>query len=211
MKNRNKKAVITSCVCLLPVLLSIPVYGSLPQQVAIHFNSEGIPDNYVPKILAAFGIPMAAAFLNFLMHTFSDKYTEKTKTPPALTLVLNWIVPFITLLFMPVTLFAALGMEVPVRMLTCVTIGLLFTVIGNFLPKCRQNRIVGIKLPWTLKSEENWKKTHHLAGYFWVIGGVFMIAGGFLDFKAEAVLSVVFLFLLILPMLYSYCLAKKGI
>ena len=33
--------------------------------------------------------------------------------------------------------------------------GLLFIVVGNYLPKCRQSYTIGIKLPWTLASEEN--------------------------------------------------------
>ena len=53
--------------------------------------------------------------------------------------------------------------------------GLVFIIIGNYLPKCKQNYTVGIKLPWTLNSEENWNKTHRLAGYVFMLCGIMQI------------------------------------
>ena len=39
---------------------------------------------------------------------------------------------------------------------TNVLLGIVLIVVGNYLPKCRQNYMIGIKLPWTLDNEENW-------------------------------------------------------
>ena len=38
--------------------------------------------------------------------------------------------------------------------------GLLFMIIGNYLPKVKQNNTIGIRVVWTLQDEENWSATH---------------------------------------------------
>ena len=47
------------------------------------------------------------------------------------------------------------------------------------MPKCRQNYTMGIKLPWTLADEDNWNRTHRMAGYVWTAGGILMLIVGF--------------------------------
>ena len=34
---------------------------------------------------------------------------------------------------------------------------------------------MGIRLPWTLHSADNWNRTHRLAGVLWVAGGLLFI------------------------------------
>ena len=87
--------------------------------------------------------------------------------------------------------------------------GCIFIVIGNYFPKMKQSYTLGIKLPWTLESEENWYRTHRFAGYVFMAGGVFVMLAGFLE-----MIWIAFVTLLVvsaLPTLYSYILYKKGI
>ena len=90
-----------------------------------------------------------------------------------------------------------------------VLVGLLLTVVGNYMPKCKQNYTIGIKIPWTLNSEENWNKTHRFAGWIWTFGGLAIMLTGFVGgvwFFLPVVLVMVFA-----PMIYSYILHRKGI
>ena len=43
---------------------------------------------------------------------------------------------------------------------------LLFIVIGNYLPKIKQNNTIGIRIVWTLQDEENWNATAAIAKEF---------------------------------------------
>ena len=89
-------------------------------------------------------------------------------------------------------------------------VGLLFVVIGNYLPKCKQNYTIGIKIPWTLNSEENWNKTHRFAGFVWVIGGVlFCIMGFVAEELLVFLLPLEVILLACVPTVYSWLLAKK--
>jgi uncharacterized membrane protein len=55
-------------------------------------------------------------------------------------------------------------------------VGMILIVIGNYMPKARQNYTIGIRLPWTLANEENWNRTHRIAGYLWLISGILVVA-----------------------------------
>ena len=84
--------------------------------------------------------------------------------------------------------------------------GLMFLVLGNILPKVRQNNTIGIKIKWTLENEENWNATHRFSGRLWVIGGILCMACALVAESAIAmvVFFVCVLALAILPMGYSY-------
>jgi uncharacterized membrane protein len=96
-----------------------------------------------------------------------------------------------------------------VEVVTPLLIGIIFTIVGNYLPKCRQNYTIGFKIPWTLHSEENWNKTHRLGGIVWTIGGVLTIISTFIGFTA--LLLPIMLAMVFVPMIYSYLLYRKGI
>ena len=49
---------------------------------------------------------------------------------------------------------------------------LLFIVIGNYLPKIKQNNTIGIRIVWTLQDEENWNAAHSFSGRIWGTSGI---------------------------------------
>jgi uncharacterized membrane protein len=72
------------------------------------------------------------------------------------------------------------------------------------------NWFLGIRTPWTLSSDTVWRKTHRTGAWLFVIGGVLMIACGFL--KKTAV-YVVFGFTIglvaVVPIVLSYVLWRR--
>jgi len=69
-KNNAAMFIITSVVCLLPIILSFAVYNELPEQIAVHWDSAGNPDNFLPKALAAFGLPLLFMVVNIFSKIF---------------------------------------------------------------------------------------------------------------------------------------------
>ena len=89
-------------------------------------------------------------------------------------------------------------------------LGILFVIIGNYLPKCKQNHTIGIKIVWTLNNEENWNATHRISGKIWVIGGLCTIVCLFLPIEIVPYLLLpIFLMMIIIPILYSYIYYRK--
>ncbi|MDK6729488.1 SdpI family protein, partial [Aerococcus urinae] len=87
-------------------------------------------------------------------------------------------------------------------------LGVLFIAIGNYMPKTRRNYTVGIRLPWTLDNDDNWIKTHRLAGKIWVIGGLIIFFNSFVQIAVTFVLVFTLIIMIVVPMIYSYWLSK---
>jgi uncharacterized membrane protein len=105
-----------------------------------------------------------------------------------------------------------LGMKVDISFFAMLFTGLMFIVIGNYLPKARQNYTIGIKIPWTLADEENWNRTHRLAGRLWVASGILMVTIGLTRVVAAEWLAGMVLTVALVPCAYSYWLhTGKGL
>lgn len=203
--------IITTLVCLLPMVMSIYFYDRLPEQMPVHWNIQGKPDNYASREFAAFGLPMLMAVLNFITHMILNNDPKKANYSVALKHLSKWLIPILTLLLLPVTILASLGYPIEIQVVVPVIVGIVITVCGNYLPKCKQNYTMGIKLPWTLNSEENWNRTHRMAGYLWTAGGIVLILAALLNLNSLPLLLTVLFCLVAVPTIYSYRLYKKGI
>lgn len=53
------------------------------------------------------------------------------------------------------TYIIALGGNIDITTVIYVMLGVLWILLGNYIPKLGQNYTVGIKVPWTLNSERN--------------------------------------------------------
>lgn len=200
----DRSLVITSVLCLLPMLFAAVVYQDLPEQVAVHWNSAGEPNGYAHKALAAFGLPCFMLAINLICHVAMNSDPKRRGQSKAAVTLGKWCAPVLSLILVPMTLLIALGTNLSIELVVPYLVGLLLIVVGNYLPKCRQNYTVGIKLPWTLHDEDNWDKTHRMAGPLWMAGGAVFILGALLNWS-WLIISVVAAIILV-PMIYSFVL-----
>ena len=205
----NKKLrILTSIVCLIPIIVGFMFYSKMPEQVAIHWGFDGNPDGYASKAVAIVILPLTLFVVNLLLPfllKMDPKYeniSEKTVN------LLLWILPVVSLMASGLTISSALGKEVNVNVFAPLVVGIMFTVIGNYLPKMSQSYTVGIKLPWTLNDEENWNKTHRLAGKLWVACGLLLIIGSFTN-MAMGIMIAMLVVAVIVPTVYSYMQFKN--
>lgn len=209
IKKNLKVLMITSIIILLPMVAGLVLWNRLPEQVPFHWNAAGEVDGWASKAVAVF-VPSAAMLaLQWLcmLVTFADP--KKQNHPEKVKVLVLWLIPIITVFISALMYVSALGGSVRVEMLMPILLGLVFVAIGNYMPKCKQNYTIGIKIPWTLASEENWNRTHRLAGWVWVGGGVVMLLSGFLGiFWLTLVPAII---MAAVPLIYSYILHKKGI
>lgn len=211
MKKNNKTLILTTLLCLLPILLGLALYDRLPEQIAVHWNSAGEPDSYFPKLAAVLGLPGLFAGISLFVNFTLSRDPKAQRQSAVLRNIGLWFIPFLSLLLVPITLFIAMGAQIPIGTIAPLLLGLFLVVIGNYLPKCRQNYTVGIKLPWTLHSEENWNRTHRMAGVLWIAGGFIIAAASLLRVTWLPITVLIALVLVFVPFVYSYLLYKKGI
>ena len=209
MKNK-KMLILTSLVCLLPMIVGAAVYSRLPETLATHWGFGGEPNGWSSRAFAVFGLPAILLAANLLVPFMLRADPKRENMSPALQTVAIWTIPFVSLLACGTTLGYGLGYDVRVEKLIPVLVGVLFVVIGNYLPKTKQSYTMGIRLPWTLSSEENWNRTHRLAGFLWVIGGVYFIVMSFIGWSVIGFLIPLVVMILV-PTVYSYILYRKGI
>ena len=206
----DKLLIISTLICLLPIVLSLAVYDKLPDTMPIHWDVEGNPDGYGSKAFAAIWLPLMMAGLNLITHFGLNTDPKKANSSKILKLIGKLTIPFLSLTLLPITVFAGLGYKIAIEKIVPAFVGLLFIIVGNYLPKSKQNYTVGIKLPWTLDNETNWNKTHRLAGYLWIIGGVVMFVNSFLQIYWTPVFFIIIGSMVFIPALYSYILYRNG-
>ena len=156
----------------------------------------------------------AAAFLLghwlVLLVVFSDRRNRENQSRKAVRLIF-WIMPAVSLLTGGVTALLQRGVQSVSTLSTAMAMGfgLLFIVLGNYMPKFRQNSFMGIRVKWTLESEANWNATHRMGGKVWVAGGFACLAGAMLPIQAMGVVfPVVLVTVALAPIVYSYYYSK---
>lgn len=210
IRNNKLKIILSSVVILLPILIGLILWNELPDKIATHWGFGGEANGWSSKPFAVFFIPafMLAIHLVCLIASSFDKKNEG-QSKKALSLIF-WICPVISLFTNAVIYASAMGISFNMDSLMLTVLGLSFIIIGNYLPKCKQNRTMGIKLKWTLKDEENWNATHRFGGKVWVIGGILLMLCAFLPSAAEPyALLIILSALIIIPIAYSYAYFKN--
>ena len=212
MKKTKLHMILSSIVVLLPVIFVLLFGDRLSAVVPIHFGITGQADNFASMKFAFITIVSILAVLHWLcvFITLKDR-GNKEQNPKILSLVM-WIVPTIALFMSMMMLMTAMGKYDSIFSGICLFLGICLILMGNYLPKCKQNYTIGVKIKWTLESEENWYATHRFTGKLWVIIGILMIAGMLLPEKLfPAVLIALIVLLSVPPAVYSYLYHKKQV
>ena len=209
MKMNKKLLLLTSIVILFPILWGVMIWSQLPNQISIHFNAAGQANNFQSKALAVFGLP----FFLLLVHLFVIFVTARDPKNQTMNekmgKVIYWLTPIVSLSLSYLIYSKALGSTTNPSIFVSALLGLIFVMMGNYMPKLKVNHTVGIRLPWTLQSEDNWHKTHRLAGKLWVLGGLILLIEAGIQFAVPYVMGIVILTIVLIPILYSYQLSRE--
>lgn len=208
-KSTKLTILLTTIISLLPIIIGAILYKELPERMAIHFNTAGKADNYMNKNFVIFGLPTILTVLNLYNQFRLVTDPKKTNYSKVLLYLSQWLIPVVSIGAMSYTFLVGLGKGFNIGNVGAIIVGVLLIILGNYLPKCHFNYTMGIKLPWTLNSEDNWNKTHRLAGFIWVIGGVIILLSAF--WQAEYVTLGVIGTIVFIPMVYSFLLYSRGI
>ena len=212
MKANKKTLIITSIVTILPVLIGIICWNRLPDVMATHFGFNNEANGFSSKAFAVFGLPMILLAVLWVGAFVTAHDPKRQNISPKMFSLMLWIAPVISLVAAATIYPVNLGYELNIAFFSELLSGLMFIIIGNYLPKARQNYTIGIKIPWTLANEENWNRTHRLAGYLWMICGILMILISLTRFVPAEWLIGIFLIMVLVPCIYSFWLhAEKAL
>ena len=217
MKKLNaRKAIfvlsILNCIAVIAVIACC-----MPATVATHFNYKGEADAWGSKWNY-----IMFAFMPLILSVIYEIYRKKSGNAKGNQAIEDKLIPLTSLFFVAlgwlmIPLSDADQMTLQAGSGVFIILGILMIILSNYMGKMRPNRTLGVRIPWTLKNETVWKKTHRLSGFTGVAGGAVLTVSGIIGlfsredaFVFGMVGLVIALILLVgIPMVYSWLLYKK--
>lgn len=209
MKAIPKRTLLVTCIIiLLPMFFGLALWNRLPERMPTHFDLSGTADDYSGRPFAVIGLPLFILAMQLFCAVMLRADPKKQNISEKMAQLILWVCPAVSLFAGLSIYLSALGFAINVSRFGMVFVGLLFIAIGNYLPKCRHNYTVGIRVPWTLDDEDNWNHTHRFAGYVWIIAGVVTLLSVFLSHATVVWVAAIFVASLS-PLVYSFVYAKR--
>lgn len=176
-----KKYGLSIVSILLATILSVVFFPQLPNEIAIHWDAKGVADDFGHKawIFLFPGIMFSLLLLKIFMPKWDPKKENYAKFSKSYHVSTETVMVFLLAVHI-VSLLMNLGYNIQLVFVVYLALGLLFMILGNYLPKIQHNYFMGIRTPWTLASETVWQKTHRTGGKLFVLTGILMLLGLFL-------------------------------
>jgi len=208
-------AILGLIIWLLPIVYLMRVYPSLPKIIPLHYGAEGLPDRFGDKfeIIETMGFMNLINLLVFLLIINLKKIDPKrTAEYSAITfnkMALLLVFFISTIQFYIIHISTATDWKESHTLY--IILGVFFMLMGNLMHSIKHNYFVGIRTPWTLESEDNWRATHQLGSKVWFIGGLIIVITnifvpariGFIIFISATIIMA------LIPIIYSYVYFKS--
>lgn len=201
-------AIILISITLLAWIIAWP---HLPNTIATHW-SGGVADGYSSKLsgmMSMVGIMIGLYIFLNILPKIDPKKKNYEKFSKGFMVMNNGVL--VVLFIGNIDIITnGLGYNLFINRVPELIVGILFLLIGNYLPQCKPNFFIGIRTPWTLSNEEVWRKTHRFSGKVFVILGLIMILSIFVPAALKSFLMIgMIIGAVVLTMLYSYFAYKK--
>ena len=202
MKERNNtplsksEGIITSAIVLCPMLIGILLWNRLPDEMAVRFSANNEVLSYSPKGFAIFGIPIMLFVCHFFCMLPMIIDPKDTKISRKTVLLLIWVTPIISLPTCGGLLLYSLGIAIDLTLIVEVVLGIVFLMIGNYLPKCRPTDTIVVKTLGALESEDVRYRVQRFVGWSYALLGICIFVNCFLQNKVFFI-SVIVLSILI--------------
>ncbi|MBE5949481.1 MAG: DUF1648 domain-containing protein [Lachnospiraceae bacterium] len=189
MKNK-----ILWIISVIPLVITLFVLRFLPDEIPAHYDFEGNIDRWGSKyeeLIFPIIILVMALFWQLFVWHFDKKAKNAKNEKEALEAKSNKniillaaiceavIFGIMHFVFMYSACKEATGDMTKSAfdsfMIINVLFGLMFIIIGNYLPRAKQNGIVGLRTGKTMNDEEVWKKANRFAGKLFMIAGLLTV------------------------------------
>ncbi|MCR5824916.1 MAG: SdpI family protein [Lachnospiraceae bacterium] len=186
-------------ISFISLLGTAAVMGFLPDSVPMHYDFSGNIDRWGSKyeefLFPAVIILMSLFWTVFIRHfeKKAEKATEEKESKEARNnaRVLSIVGICMNAMFTVehgIILYrayneAAAGADMhswDIGRITTVLAGLLLIVLGNITTKTRKNRIVGVRLAWSMYNDNTWRKTNRFGAIVLMLVGVISVLTGLL-------------------------------
>ncbi len=203
-------------IILLPAIYLAIVWNSLPETMALHFDLKGNIDRYGNRNDLFYMILILTALNILIYFLLPNVYRIDPKKIAVENKSRLYRIAFAIVVFMATVLCLIIYSSIHGNIIYSTRfilagVGLLLAIIGNYMHTIKPNYFAGIRLPWTLNNNENWKKTHLLGGkLFFGAGLLITVVCLFSSFIVSMIFLITTILLIVLITgIYSYRLYKK--
>lgn len=192
---------------ILPFIAIPFLWTHMPEKVPTHWNLQGQVDDYGSKTFGLLFLPainVVIYFVNLYLPQIDPKKRFSIAQKP-LPIIRTLLVVFLLCVHIWMIVLA-LGYHTGSTSWIYLGINALFLILGNYMRTLKPNYFIGIRVPWALEDEDNWRATHRVASYLWVAGSVFLfLLFPFLGLQTYSnVFGATVMALAFIPMGYSF-------
>jgi len=216
------KRLLSTLFSCLPLIITLFMLPIMPDIIPVHYGLYGNVTRYGSnRVVCCSRLFNRNDVFLVLDGTYRLKGCGKGKLN---AIVLYWINVMTSLIFIALQIWfvilAYTGAEtthsesIDFIKLAAVCVGIGYIVIGNLLPKCKRNMLVGIRTKWTLLCDATWYKTHRFGGRLMVVCGVLSVLACLTLFDGIAGLlfaASVSVAIVILVTIYSHHVYKQAL
>lgn len=210
MNNKISETLIWALM-ISPLLFLVIFWNDFPNEVPIHWNLQGEPDDFGSKVWGLLILPITNFFIYgvFRVIPFIDPNKENHELFSGKRKMIQLLVhTFLTALFF-VTSLEMLGVAIDMTRMIMIGLTLLLMGIGNYMSNVRQNYFIGVRTPWTLANEDVWRETHRFTAKLWVFASFTALFGFAAALLPPWTIFIYISIISIAPIAYSYLIYKK--
>lgn len=185
-KSRNIWRVLLWALMFLMAAVGAVFLVLLPDRVPMHFNAAGEIDRWGGKYenLLLIAVPVLTGAVCLAVARVCRKKRGAGSREEKMALIVGCCMTAFFDVEMTVLLVqifrsaqAAEAVSVDIFRILFTVLGLMLIPIGNALPKLRRNSIVGVRTAWSLKNDQNWRRSQVAGGIVFMAAGAVMAVG----------------------------------
>lgn len=190
--------------------VSLYFYPRLPVSVPTKFDFHGSPIQHSSKEFVTAFMPaiyfLLVVLVRWMVHVSPERFSM-----PNSRRAIDTIIAGCGLLFLGIHLGMVIdpGSRESFARFFSFGVALFLVVVGNVLGKTERNFFMGVRVPWTLASEENWRVTHRFAGKMMVGFGLTLVVTS-LFFSSLQIAVLAILIPTLSPVVYSYLYFRRN-
>ena len=217
-----KIKLINIIILVVTLVVTFVVLSIMPDTVPVHFDIHGVADRWGSKYemlvmpgcmlaMLAFWLGIDASYKKKIETSFDEKEVAEAKSNLKVMQITSIITSLMFAVINGLTLYASYSQlegssvkEIDVLKMLSIVMGIFFIILGNFMPKAKNNPNLGFRLTWTRFNDNTWRKSNLIGGIAMIIQGVIMVLGGILFNGTVAMIIMLVTLVIVLPAISIY-------
>lgn len=216
-------------ISILSLIFTAVALQFMPDSVPMHYNFAGEIDRWGSKnesLIFPVIILILSLFWHFLISYYekkADKASNEKESAEALSNanVMKIVGVSMTSIFTIMQGFilysayveanaGATNAYIDIGKVSCILLGVMLIILGNFMPKTKKNQTVGIRISWSMYNDITWMKSNRFGAFAMIIAGILTIVTA-IFFKSIASVIMLLVYLLVataITLIYSHRIYK---